>query len=386
MSLFHFDELKLMFLLNYYHIYGIWRSKMKKIFVFAYTNFNLGDDLFIKILCERYTDTKFILCAPKDYRKNFDYLNNLVVIPSDSFVIKIVNYILLKLLNISIREIIANTCDGIVNIGGSIFMQSENWKKKIKRRKKVLKRPFFLLGCNFGPFTDENYYTEYKEIFKSYTDVCFRDRYSYELFKELKNVRYASDIIFQLKKNKFKQENNEIAISVIKPSFRKELKNLDRAYYDKIRDIIIYFSNCGYKINLLSFCKNEGDEEAIEEILKILPDTYVNNVEKIFYRNNINDILNVIGTAKYIIATRFHSMIIGWVYNKPVFPIIYNKKMTNVIKDIQFKGESIDIQNISELTVEDLISNMSSEPFDVSYQISDAEKHFAKLDIFLETD
>lgn len=32
--------------------------------VSAYTEFNLGDDLFIKVLCERYPDTRFMIIAP----------------------------------------------------------------------------------------------------------------------------------------------------------------------------------------------------------------------------------------------------------------------------------------------------------------------------------
>ena len=44
---------------------------MKKIKVYAYTRQNLGDDLFIKILCERYPNTQFVLYAPNVYKDIF---------------------------------------------------------------------------------------------------------------------------------------------------------------------------------------------------------------------------------------------------------------------------------------------------------------------------
>ena len=35
-------------------------------------------------------------------------------------------------------------------------------------------------------------------------DVCFRDLYSYELFKDLSQVRYAPDIVFQMNVDEYK--------------------------------------------------------------------------------------------------------------------------------------------------------------------------------------
>ena len=35
-----------------------------------------------------------------------------------------------------------------------------------------------------------------EKIFKICTDICFRDKYSYNLFKDIENVRYAPDYAF----------------------------------------------------------------------------------------------------------------------------------------------------------------------------------------------
>lgn len=57
---------------------------MKRIMINAYTTFNLGDDLFIKVLCERYPNTEFILYAPKEYKINFKNSSNLKVISNSN--------------------------------------------------------------------------------------------------------------------------------------------------------------------------------------------------------------------------------------------------------------------------------------------------------------
>jgi len=358
---------------------------MKKVMVYAYTTFNLGDDLFIKILCERYPKTRFILYAPKGYKLCFKEINNISFFPSDSIMVRGINYIF-KALKVKwfLRKQIAKQCDSAVYIGGSLFMQGENWKEALEKTKsmRIKNKPFFLLGANFGPFYNEDFYIKYREIFKDYTDICFRERYSYELYQELGNVRMADDIIFQLKGKDIQQQENNIVISVIKPS-QKSSSNLDGKYYKKIRDIAIYFMEHGYKINLMSFCEREGDKEAVEEIGKLIPDKYFNKMTKHFYKYNIEETLEVISSSSFVIATRFHSMILGWVYNKPVFPIVYSKKMTNVMNDVGFHGSYIDIKNIDNVDPRQVYSSMKTNLIDVSKQVKGAEKHFEKLDEYL---
>lgn len=355
--------------------------------IIAYSNFNLGDDLFIKILCERYPNIKFVLYAPKEYKKSFRKNTNLSIFPSNNIIIRGLNF-LFKTLKIktSIPLLISKKCKAIVQIGGSIFIESEGWRNKKENKKRMLNenRPFFVLGANFGPFKDNDFYLWNKEMFRKYADICFREKHSYEMFNDLENVRMADDIVFQLNKKEFKQGENNIVISVIKPSYRKELTNYDDIYYNKIKDITIYFIKKGYKVTLMSFCENEGDKEAIEKIMRLIPFDYLNNnVKKYFYKLDMEEALNIISASNFVIATRFHSMILGWVYNKPVFPIVYSDKMTNVMKDIGFTGSYTDFNNIYELKPQQVFDSMETNLIDVLKQVKNAEKHFEKLDEYL---
>ena len=64
---------------------------MKKIFIYAYMAKNLGDDLMVRILCERYPNTKFYLFADAFYKTAFKDLDNLTVFSPDDKKVKIKN-------------------------------------------------------------------------------------------------------------------------------------------------------------------------------------------------------------------------------------------------------------------------------------------------------
>ena len=354
--------------------------------IYAYTHFNVGDDLFIKILCERYPNTRFILHAPREYKKTFKEINNMHLYPNDSIFIRGFNYVFRKLhmYNFS-QHLIAKTCDLVVHIGGSLFIQNINWRDDLRNTKalKIKDKPFFLLGPNFGPFHDQAFYLEHRDIFKQYTDICFREKHSYNLFKDLSNVRLADDIVFQLKKQNVQQTEKSVVISVIKPSIRKSLESYDAVYYEKISDITVDLIEKGYNITLMSFCEFEGDQEAIESIMKLVPTKHSQMITKHFYKHNLEDTLNIIARSSFVIATRLHAMILGWVYNKPVFPIVYNDKMTYIMSDIGFKGLSSDFKRLHTLKSDQVLKSIEINAIDVSKQTVSAEKHFEKLDAYL---
>jgi len=359
---------------------------LKKVMVHAYLHFNLGDDLFVKILSERYPNIKFYVYAPKNYITLFKKNKNIKVIPINNIILRGINFIFRKLFKINIitLKLIRNSCDAVIHIGGSLFIQGEEWKKELNRTRSmhVKGKPVFLLGSNFGPFFDEEFYNEHREMFRKYTDICFREEYSYNLFRSLSNVRFADDIVFQLKPKIHGEDENNIVISVIKPS-KKNLTNIDEIYYEKIRDISVYFIDRGYTVTLMSFCEYEGDTEAVSEIIELMPDRLSDKILKHYYMLNIDDTLKVIEQASFIIATRFHAMVLGWVYNKPVFPIVYSSKMTNVMKDVGFNGLYSDLDNINNLEPELVFNSKDYNLISVSKQINNSEKQFKILDDYL---
>lgn len=64
---------------------------MKRVFIHAYAAGNLGDDLMIRILCERYPKVKFLICADESYKLRYSDLKNLHVYSSDDKRMKYIN-------------------------------------------------------------------------------------------------------------------------------------------------------------------------------------------------------------------------------------------------------------------------------------------------------
>lgn len=358
---------------------------MKKIMIYAYTEFNLGDDLFIKVLCERYPDTQFNLLAPGSYKVSFQDLANLKVYASDSLLIRGINFLFKKIKQPNfVQKYLVNHSDGIVHIGGSIFMQGDHWKEYFEKAEAVRNKakPYFLLGANFGPYTDDEYYEKHKALFKQYTDVCFREEYSYQLFNDLRNVRLAPDIIFQLRPPAVQVNGSYIALSVIKPS-SKGLGSYDLLYYEKMKDVAIHFIQEGFDVHFMSFCEHEGDDEAIQHILNLIPDELIIHTRTHLFKTNIEEVLSVIANSSFVVASRFHAMILGWVYNKPVFPIAYSNKMINVMQDASFTGLYTDFAGLEALQPEQVFDCINTNAINVSSQALHAERHFEKLDSYL---
>ncbi|MDD2435427.1 MAG: polysaccharide pyruvyl transferase family protein [Bacilli bacterium] len=102
-------------------------------------------------------------------------------------------------INDIIEKAISYNCDGIIHIGGSIFMQSDDWRYKLLAyRKKMIKgKPFYIIGSNFGPYKEKEYFDYYKCLFDKADDICFREKLSYNLFSDLKNVIMSRILLFQ---------------------------------------------------------------------------------------------------------------------------------------------------------------------------------------------
>lgn len=362
----------------------------KNMLINAYAATNLGDDLFVKILCERYPETKFMIPSRLEHTRGLKKIENLKVIPTIPYVDGILSRLNSSFrLNRYINWKLAKKNDGLVYIGGSIFMEKPGWEQDTKILNQQLDSfdgSYYFLGCNFGPYSDENYVNEYKKIFNKVSDVCFRDEFSYDLFKDNSNVRMAPDIVFTLD-NEIIDENKrrkEVIISLIDLNGRDELSHYQDSYKKKIIEISKELINKGFKIILMSFCEKEGDQRIIEEVLAGFSLEENNHVSQYNYQGDLDEALDRLKNASYIIATRFHAMILGWKFQIPVYPLIYSAKTYNVIKDTQFKGPFSWIKDIKDIDVKTILDQfMSSEPHNIKGISKEAELQFKELDKYL---
>ena len=355
----------------------------KKVMIYAYTKYNLGDDLLIQILCKRYPHVQFLLYTYPEYQSVFENCKNLKVVSNRSIVSKVTNRVgrLLKNKN-AYENTIAKRCDACVCITGSLFIQGEgDWRPYFTymESRQIQRIPYYQIGSNFGPYRDDGFFEGFKGFFANCEDVCFREKYSYDLFADLKNVRVAPDVVFS---GKFPVRKSEkmVSISVINLSNRSELAEYQIEYRDFIVDMCSHYCKKGYQVNLMSFCKGEGDEIMIDEVLnKLESKEGRQKINSVLYQGDIDKIVNLLSRSEVVVATRFHAMILGWCMKKKVLPIIYSPKMEHVIEEINYCGPVVHIGNKED--VEKILEGLEQHNvFDVSEICAKAEKQFYRLD------
>ena len=310
------------------------------IYVSGYFYANLGDDLFVHILAQRYPKINFIIVTKNEYKESYINESNIKVVVLRKFDCIRSKLIELGLKCNTIYEKIKKKSNASILIGGSMFQELENDTNAIRRIDSFPGKysDVYILGINFGPYRTQEYYEKVQNYLSISKDVCFRDEYSYNKFKQLHNVRYAKDIVFNIDKIVPKvriSDDKTLSISVMNFKSRDNLAMYVDSYENFIVRVIEYYSSLDYKINLISFSKMEGDELAIESILDKCKTKLKVKLNIIKYTGiNWKEIVDVISSSDSIIATRFHSMILGFAYSIPTFPIIYNKKCQQVLEDL----------------------------------------------------
>lgn len=359
---------------------------MKKVYIYAFLQKNLGDDLFVKILCERYPNIRFYAMCDSNMMDSLKEIKNLKLIPRIKILDKFSNLFNVTInLNNRVQKKISQSCDLIVNIGGSLFIENSKWEKKHSNFKyRIVKdKPVFLIGSNFGPYNNESFFYEYTKTFSQFTDVCFREELSYKLFENnLNNLRYNSDVVFSYD-HTFKTSNPKekyIVISVINLSTRKDLMIYEDLYIKFLLECYKFFIKKGYKVYFMSFCSIEGDEIFIKK----LKGKFNFEFDYYFYDNNIEEALSFLSNSSGIIASRFHAMILGWVFSVPVIPVIYSNKSLNVINDVGFTGKYVDIKSLKDIDLSSVFNDFFKEKvIDLEKNKKSALNQFYKLDKFL---
>lgn len=354
-----------------------------EVFVRGFFHVNLGDDLFLYILARRYPQHNFHVIVNDEYRKAFRNEKNIIVHQYkkirrglDRF---LVNY------NKDYYVEIEKKCQLNVVIGGSIFQEGID---DLAARNRLLKmpalNPTYILGANFGPYVTEEYRLLVQNYLAKAEDVCFRDEWSKQKFPELTNIRFAPDIVLGIESIApiETERKKRIFISVIDCSKKgKDIKQYTTNYEDFIVRCINYYSEYGYEIVLSSFCKMEGDEDAIDRIIKKLPSNRQSEILILNYNgDNWKEMIDSIKQSEKIIASRFHSMILGMVFGVLILPIAYNKKFEKFLTNFDLSHYCV---SISDLDAQ-LPEHINYLLFNGSENIGEsANAHFRKLDELL---
>lgn len=361
---------------------------MKRVFLYAYDKVNLGDDLFIRTIVNRYPNVQFYIWTDRGNRTTFRDLASLKVIDKNGCVVR-----LLSKLRGSFpgryRGWLEKRCDASVYIGGSIFMEYPNWEQYVDWwNYRAVNYQFFALGANFGPYKSEGYRNKMCYVFDNMQDVCFRDQYSFELFEGCEKVRYAPDILFSYPMPNIAVNHKQIFVSVIDCAGRDGNHNLsafDSFYVEQMASILKKYLADGCSLVLASFCRAEGDEQAVEKIINAMGCKADSRVQCLTYDGtNAETILSAISEADYVIASRFHAMVLAMVAGRPVLPVVYSDKTLHVLEDMSFSGTVIDLRDDVPWDYQSSRQNWDKHLETLTEKFArDSLRHFEKLDKLL---
>ena len=359
-----------------------------RVYLFACIERNIGDDLFVKILCERYPATEFVITSKAKYG-SLERIPDLVF--SDA--VEKWNWASSLCPNSKLKSIVAKVFQTYytlrlpkykigVSIVGNAFknINYTGWAQSrwIRERIKLVDR-FYIMSTNFGPYIDEHWKKDFDNIFPTMYDVCFRDKYSFDLFSNLSNVRFAPDAVFTMGK-KHHENNKNVIISVIDCSFSARNENLKKAapiFEKKIAETIDVLYQKGFTVTLLN-SNTEQDKPACQRILKMVGSHDVSVVD---YDGKLDSIFDLYKNSSFVIGTRLHTIILGWLYSMPVVPIVYDIKVSNLLNACSYNQNLFDITQLSCVTGLDIVEALVNNHFVISKDILvEAQNQFLKLD------
>lgn len=354
---------------------------MKTVYLNAYVRGNLGDDLFIYRLCKRYKNTRFIIEGEKRYKKMLRF-KNLIYLSNDTLLYRLAQYFLARVCNSDVSTLLTEKCCYKVMCQGSAFQGEPVIRVHLI---KDFFQDSYVIGVNFGPYKNDCYRLQMRAQFEKAKDVCFRDRASYYLFRDLPNVRYAPDILLGMH-FPAAPGKNYVVVSVM------DFQYASRPYEVRKYAAVYECALCSLCVNiirklqtdvvLMSFCEAEGDLAAARRVRTkmIAADRTLEEKVSIFNHQNLLESVQMLNESRAVLATRFHSMVLAWRMNKPCFAVCYGQKMRNLISDFSFKNFCT-LEKLEELKPESVVCALAEgiNP-DIRTAGKQAQGHFAKLD------
>lgn len=357
-----------------------------KILLNGYFHENLGDDLFFRMITQRYPQHQFYMPVHADHADAYRGNANVKVLPLNKLV-RGANKLLTAISpKWDIATLAGKLTDLSVLIGGSLFQELDTDGRSLKRLKNMPRhnKGMYILGINFGPHKTQGYLDTCREYLSGAADVCFRDATSYEYFSQLSNTRLGSDIIFGIEDicPAVAEKTNTCVISLMDFEAKPYLAPYARDYYRFLVEMAQYQQALGRKVQLVSFCRLQGDEKAIEKFLLLCPETLRKDVSTLHYNGtNWKEICQAISAAECVVASRCHSMVLGVAYGVPTVAISYSNKTAQLLADMGYEDVAIMPEGLKDAKAE---AAVAIPKMDISQWKAGSEVHFQALDRLLK--
>lgn len=361
--------------------------------LFACIEKNIGDDLFVKLVCERYPNTQFVITADAEY-------GSLATIKNLRFDANLKKWIWAS--NICRKNVLKNTVARLIgayyrfqmprykyaiNIVGNGFKNRKYegfFQSRWIRERVRLAQEYFLISTNFGPYNDPRWKSDFEGIFSEMRDVCFRDKSSFELFRMIPSVRYAPDAVLSMGKQAHENSRNTVIISVIDCLMLErgpELNQSAQRYETLMAKCSDFYAQQGKAVVLLN-SNTVQDQSAAVRILENCRNKQ--NIRIFNYDGNLEKVMELYSRAEKVIATRLHTIILAWLFDVPVIPIVYDIKVDGILQSYGFGDAQYDIRKLGALSPQQLEWDFLKYDYEVPDElIKQANEQFSVLDTVL---
>lgn len=242
-----------------------------------------------------------------------------------------------------------------------------------------------VIGCNVGPFASPIHRQVAVSELALYDLITVRDKASYDFIKartKCPNLRLHPDILFGLKDalpDSTHQSDNSLCISVFKDGG-------DGCYNQKMAALAdCYIEKTNGRVKLLIFeSTDNSDVISAGKIYSLAK--HKDNIDIITHRTG-KEIINAVCACNCIVGTRFHSIVMAILAEKPFIPIVYSNKSQNLLEDLSYDGaiysfddmDSFDIDEALNALIFDKATGINT---DTSQLCSKAALHLSALKDF----
>lgn len=353
----------------------------KRIVVRAFLQQNLGDDMFVRMLVRRYPDHRFCIAASPADSAFLSREANVRLMSGGQFLLRRLAGKIAPGVVRQERMKRMRRADAVVKIGGSVFIEYPGWENAVSE---IPNPNYYIIGANFGPFSTQEFVLKKKKSIARSKDCCFRDSASYELFRDLPQVRVAPDILWAYPDYPDREVGQGVGISILNLKAFHGLGDRTESYERGIARICDRCCEAGERVTLFGFCRKDGDEEAVSRILSYRKTS--GTIDAVYYDGDIPAFLSALNRVETLYASRFHAMILGFAMHKKVIPIIYSIKQVNALADLGFTGACWSILDSEPLHDDVLFGEGQRLSDDAVRELQErARGQFSGLDEFLCT-
>jgi len=278
-----------------------------------------------------------------------------------------------------------------VIIGGGGLLQDVHSVRTIPRYLSIaliaqfFNKPVFYLSLGIGPIENNALKHLTKLISNDLQFISVRDKYSLEYLRELgvteNNINITSDPAVMssefFKNTNDKSNNLDIKIGISIREFNFSENNL-KSLANFINNIM---SRKKEKYKFVLFPMNKKSDLEINKKLKSLIN-HKNNVVIYSDYKHPKDIINKISEMDIMISMRLHGLIVSASFGIPSIGLIYDKKITNFLSQINMEDYLIDLNNfndsfILEKKFNELLNNYNDSTKKIKFNIKDCKKEFS---------